>query len=435
MVTRPRRSADLLIVNASELVTLAGPARPRRGREMEELGIIKDGALAIRGGRVVAAGPTSEVRACFCQRRGRPLDASGKTVIPGLVDPHTHPVFAGSREGDLIMKLEGRSYLDILKAGGGIMSTVRATRAATEGELLDALLQRLDRALLHGTTTIEAKSGYGLDVPTELRLLRVLRAAGRRHPITIVPTFMGAHALPPEFSGRPHEYIDHLIREALPEIARHRLAEYCDVFCEEGVFTVEQSRRLLLAAKRLGLWPRIHADELARTGGAELAAELGAASADHLLRSSQEGLKEMAEAGVVGVLLPATVLSLMSREYPDARGMVSLGIPLALATDLNPNCMTESMPFVIALSCYCMRMKPSEALTASTINAAYAIGRGAELGSLEPGKRADAVILDAPNYIHIAYHFGVNIVDTVLKGGRVVIRGGRPVWKRRSRGP
>jgi len=422
-----RRSADLLIVNASELVTLAGPARPRRGREMGEIGAIGDGALAIRGGRVLAAGPSPEIRASFSQKRGRPLDASGMTVIPGLVDAHTHPVFAGTREGELLMKLEGRSYMEILEAGGGIMRTVRETRAAGERELLVSLLRRLDTMLLHGTTTTEAKSGYGLDRANELKLLRVLRAAARRHPVSVVPTFLGAHAIPPEYRGRPDEYIDFIIREVLPEVSRRGLAEYCDVFCEEGVFTVEQSRRLLTAARNMGLRPRVHGDELSRTGGAELAAELGAASADHLLMSSPEGLRRMAEAGVVGVLLPAAVLSLMKREFPDARGMVSLGLPIALGTDLNPNCMTESMPFVISLACYCMGLRPSEALAASTVNAAHALGRGSELGSLEPGKRADVAVLDAPSHIHLAYRLGVNIVDTVIKGGRVVVRGGRLV--------
>lgn len=424
-----RRSADLLILHASELATMAGPPRPRRGDEMADVGAVEDGALAIRDGLVLAAGPTSEILQGFSQRRGRPIDASGKTVVPGFIDPHTHPVFAGTREGELLMKLEGRSYLEILRAGGGIMSTVRATRSATEGELLLATLRRLDGMLLHGTTTIEGKSGYGLDRFTELRLLRVLRAAGRRHPVDVVPTFLGAHAVPPEFEGKAEEYLDFIIDRVLPDVARGRLAEYCDVFCEEGVFTAEQSRRLLISARRRGLRPRIHADELSGSGGAELAAELGAVSADHLVRASREGLRRMAEAGVIAVLLPGAVLSLMLRDHPDARSMISMGLPLALATDLNPNCMMDSMPLMIALACYSMRLRPPEALTAATINAAWALERGEELGSLEPGKRADAVVLDAPNHIHIAYRFGTNLVDTVLKGGRVVVRGGRLVGR------
>ncbi|MGQ9582322.1 MAG: imidazolonepropionase [Thermoplasmatota archaeon] len=424
-----RRSADLLIVHASELATMAGPPRPRRGDEMANVGAVEEGALAIRDGLVLAAGPTSEILQGFSQRRGRPIDASGKTVVPGFIDPHTHPVFAGTREGELLMKLEGRSYLEILKAGGGIMSTVRATRSATEGELLSATLRRLDGMLLHGTTTVEGKSGYGLDRFTELRLLRVLRAAGRRHPVDVVPTFLGAHAVPPEFEGKAEEYLDFIIDRVLPDVARGRLAEYCDVFCEEGVFTADQSRRLLISARRRGLRPRIHADELSGSGGAELAAELGAVSADHLVRASREGLRRMAEAGVIGVLLPGAVLSLMLRDHPDARSMISMGLPLALATDLNPNCMMNSMPLMVGLACYSMHLRPSEALTASTINAAWALERGEELGSLEPGKRADAVVLDAPNHIHIAYRFGANLVDTVLKDGRVVVRGGRLVGR------
>ncbi len=424
-----KRTADLIIVNASELVTMAGPAAPRRGSDLGFVGSLSDGAVAIRNGKILAAGATADIRARFSQSRGKPLDASGKTVIPGFVDPHTHPVFAGSRENELVMKLEGRGYMEILASGGGIQRTVRATRAASEKELLAATLGRLDRMLLHGTTTVEAKSGYGLDLDTEMRSLSVLELADRRHPVDVVPTFLGAHDVPPEYKGRPDEYIDFLVRNVLPEVARLGLAQFCDVFCEEGVFTVAQSRRLLSAAKKLGLRPKIHADEIVRTGGAELAAEIGAVSADHLLKSSKEGLVRMKEAGVIGVLLPGTSFSLMQREYPDARSMVSMGLPLALATDLNPNCLTESMPFIIALACYNLRLTPSEALAAATINAAWAIGRPNDVGSIEPGKKADIVVIDAPNHLHIPYHFGVNLVETVVKDGAVVVRNGARVAK------
>ena len=419
------KTADLLIVNASELVTMAGRRKPRQREEMANVRAIPEGAVVIREGRVLACGRTRDILARFTQMKGKPIDASGKTVIPGFVDPHTHLVFSGSRENELVMKLEGKSYMEILASGGGIQRTVRATRAASDRELLRSALGRLDRMLLHGTTTVEGKSGYGLDLDTEMRSLIAMEMAGMRQPVDVVRTFLGAHAVPPEYQGRPDDYIDFLIRTALPEVVRLKLAEFCDVFCEEGVFTVAQSRRLLSAAKKLGLKLKLHADEFVRTRGAELAAELGAISADHLLKSSKEGLERMKEAGVVGVLLPATPFSLMQRDYPDARMMVSMGLPVALATDLNPNCLTESMPFIMALACYKMKLSPSEALTAATVNAACAIGRESSIGSLEPGKKADIAILDAPNHLHIPYHFGVNLVETVIKDGNVVVRDGR----------
>jgi imidazolonepropionase len=423
------RTADLLIVNASELVTMAGRRKPRQREDMANVRAIADGAVAVRDGKILACGRTPDILARFAQKKGKPLDVRGKTVIPGFVDPHTHLVFSGSRESELVMKLEGKSYMEILASGGGIQRTVRATRAASDRELLRGALGRLDRMLLHGTTTVEGKSGYGLDLDTEMRSLIAMEMAGMRHPVDIVRTFLGAHAVPPEYQGRPDDYIDFLIRTALPEVVRLRLAEFCDVFCEEGVFTVAQSRRLLLAAKKLGLRPKLHADEFVRTRGAELAAEIGAISADHLLKSSKEGLERMKEAGVMGVLLPGTPFSLMRKDYPDARMMVSMGLPLALATDLNPNCLTESMPFIMALACYNMKLSPSEALTAATINAACAIGRENEIGSLEPGKKADIAILDAPNHLHIPYHFGVNLVETVMKDGQVVVKSGARVAK------
>jgi imidazolonepropionase len=423
------RTADLLIVNASELVTMAGRRKPRAREDLANVHAIAEGALAIRDGRIVACGRTPDILARFAQKKGKPLDAAGKTVIPGFVDPHTHLVFAGTRESELVMKLEGKSYMEILASGGGIQRTVRATRAASDRELLRGALGRLERMLLHGTTTVEGKSGYGLDLDTEMRMLIAMEMAAMRQPVDVVRTFLGAHAVPPEYQGRPDDYVDFLIRTALPEVVRLKLAEFCDVFCEEGVFTVAQSRRLLSAAKRMGLGLKLHADEIVRTRGAELAAEVGAVSADHLYRSSKEGLERMKEAGVIGVLLPGTSFSLMQRDYPDARMMVSMGLPLALATDLNPNCLTESMPFIIALACYKMKLTPSEALTAATINAACAIGRQDEIGSLEPGKKADIAVLDAPNHLHIPYHFGVNLVETVIKDGQVVVRNGARVAK------
>ena len=419
-----KRTADLIVLNASELVTMDAPGSPKRGAEMGHIGAMADGALAIRGGKVLAVGTTSEIISGFSQKKGRPLDASGKTVIPGFVDAHAHLVFSGTRENEMVMKLEGKSYMDILEAGGGIQRTVRATRAASEKELLAGTLKTMDRMLLHGTTTVEGKSGYGLDRDTELRSLIVMEVAARRHPVEIVRTFLGAHAVPPEYEGDSNGYMDMLISNVLPEVARLKLASFCDVFCEEGIFSVDQSRRLLLAARKMGMRPKLHADEIVCTGGAELAAEVGAISADHLLKASTEGLEKMAKAGVVAVLLPGTPFSLMQRDHADARAMISMGLPVALATDFNPNCMTESMPFIIALAGYNMRMTPSEALAAATINAACAIGKENEVGSLQPGKNADITILDAPNHLHIPYHFGVNLVETVIKRGKTVVANG-----------
>jgi imidazolonepropionase len=421
------KKVDLIIIHASELVTMAGPKRPRKGAEMSEVAAIADGAVAVNGGKVVATGPTKEIVKKFKQAKGEPLDASGMTVIPGFVDAHTHLVFAGSRENELEMKLQGKTYMDILRAGGGIMRTVKATRAASDKALFNGIMERLDRMLCLGTTTAEGKSGYGLDLGTELRSLKALIAAGDAHEVDVVPTFLGAHAIPPEYAGRPDNYVQFIIAKVLPAVAKLKRVEFCDIFCEEGVFTVQQGERLLRAAKALGMGPKVHADEIVRTGGAEMAARVGAMSADHLLRSSPEGIRKMAAAGVIGVLLPGTPLTLMQKEYSDARGMIVAGLPVALATDYNPNCMTESMQLMIALACYNMRMTPSEALAAATINAAYAIGRGETVGSLEPGKMADMVLLDAPNHLFIPYHFGVNLADTVLKAGKVVVRGGRLV--------
>jgi imidazolonepropionase len=315
--------------------------------------------------------------------------------------------------------------MEILRRGGGILSTVRATRAADKVTLVAEALQRLDLMLVHGTTTVEAKSGYGLTVEDELKSLEVMRILQKEHAVDLVPTFLGAHAVPPEYCNKPGEYIDLIISEMLPEVARGKLAEFCDVFCEEGVFSVVDARRLLKAAKNYGLKVKLHADEMVRLGGAELSAELGAISADHLLKSSEAGITAMAEGGVIGVLLPATPFALMQEEYANARAIIDAGVPVALATDLNPNCWVESMQFIIALACYKMRMEPAEALVASTINAAHAVGRGAEFGSLEIGKKCDLIILDVPNHLHVPYHFGVNLVDKVVKNGRLVVDNGK----------
>lgn len=416
-------ACDLLIHSSSELVTVAGGTqRPKRGPELADIGVIENGAVAVAGGRIVAVGGTDEVRRRAAVGRDTVvIDASGKTVLPGFVDPHTHVVHAGSREFELGMRLAGRSYMDILAAGGGILHTVKATRAASLDELAAQTRRRLDVMLAHGTTTVESKTGYGLNTETELKQLAVNRRLAAEHPIRIVSTFMGAHAVPPEYRDDPDAFVQLVIDEMIPAAAGAG-AEFCDVFCERGVFTVEQSRRILEAGLAAGMRPKIHADEIVPFGGAELAAEVGAVSADHLVHASSEGIRRMAEAGVVAVLLPATTLFLMGEKFAPAREMIEAGVPVALATDCNPGSSpTESMQYVIALACTALGMTPAEAVAAATINAAHAVGRAHETGSLEVGKLADIIVLDAPNHQFIPYKPGINLVERVIIGGEIVL--------------
>jgi len=403
-------TVDIFIKNASELITMDGPNRPRIKKEMCELSIIENGSVAIKDGKIVETGNDLEYGA------EKTIDASGKTVMPGFIDPHTHLVFAGSREFELDMKLKGLSYMEILKKGGGIFYTVNETRRATNEELLKQSKKRLDTMISHGTTTCEAKSGYGLDTETELKILEIQKKLNDIHPMDIVSTFLGAHAIPKEHSA--DDYVDIVISAMLPQVKD--LAMFCDVFCEKGVFTIEQSRRILEAGKKYGLIPKIHADEIVDTGGASLAAEIGAISADHLLMSSDKGINEMVRKGVIGVMLPGTPFSLMQDNYAPARKMIDSGVPIALATDLNPNCWVENMQFMIQLGCFNMKMTPAEAVTAATFNAASAIGVSNTVGSLEKGKKADVIILDCPNHKSIPYHFGVSLVETVIKNGIII---------------
>ncbi|MEM3613464.1 MAG: imidazolonepropionase [Candidatus Bathyarchaeia archaeon] len=408
------------MVNASELITLAGGnEKPRTGKRMRELGIIKNGCVAIKEGKILAVGKTSEIRKNF--RAENIVNASGKTVLPGFVDPHTHLVFAGSREDEFQMRIEGASYMEILRAGGGILKTVRETRKASLDELLGFGLNTLDVMLRYGTTTVEAKSGYGLTTKDELKILEVIKRLNQLHAVDVVPTFMGAHAIPAEYASNPEEYVSLVVDEMIPAVAERRLAEFCDVFCEKGVFNLEQTRKILTAAKKHGLRLKVHADEMSQLGGAELAASLEAVSAEHLLFASDVGLKAMAEKGVIAVLLPAAAFSLMTGRCAEARKMIDYGIPVALGTDFNPSCWVENQQLVIAFACYFMKMTPAEAITAATINAAHAIGRASEVGSLEVGKKADIVILNAPNHVFLGYRFGVNLVDKVIKNGRTVV--------------
>ena len=418
--TRLREKLDLLVVNANELVTLSSESqKPRTGKQMLELGIVRDGGLAVKDGRIVAVGKTADITKAF--KAENVVSVNGKIVLPGFVDPHTHLVFAGSREDEFQLRMTGASYMEILEAGGGILRTVRETRKASFEKLVEHGTETLDAMLEHGTTTVEAKSGYGLTTKDELKMLEVVKRLNQLHSVDIVPTFLGAHAIPPEFENNLQGYVNLVTEEMIPKVAEKGLAEFCDVFCEKGVFGLEQTRRILSTGKTSGLKPKVHADEMSRLGGAELAADIGAVSADHLLFSSEEGIKAMAEKGVVAILLPAAAFSLMTNRYADARGMIDCGVPVALGTDFNPNCWVESQQLVIGLACHCMKMTPAEAITASTINAAYAVNRANEVGSLEVGKKADVIILDVPNHKFLGYRFGVNVVDKVIKNGRIVI--------------
>jgi imidazolonepropionase len=396
---------------------------------MNELALIADGALAIADGRVVGVGTTSEVRSRF--HAPRVIDATGRVVLPGLIDAHTHPVFAGSRQDEFERRVAGATYLEIMAAGGGIMSTVRATRSASLAELVEGARPRLARMLAHGTTTAEAKTGYGLTTADELKSLEAIRLLNDGQPLELVPTFLGAHAVPVEYAGREEQYVDVVVNEMLPLAALKTSpaaagrALFCDVFCDEGAFDLAQTRRILTAAKALGLGLKVHADEFLHLGAAGLAAELGAVSADHLLRTTPQEMAALARAGVVAVLLPGTPFGLGQPTYADARAMIAAGLPVALGTDLNPGtCYCESMPFIMALACRFMHMTPAEAVVASTVNAAYAIGRGADLGCLAAGYAADLLILDADDYRFLAYRFGTNPVHTVIKHGQVVFTSG-----------
>lgn len=423
-------SGAAYVLHAAELVTMAGAsAAPKVGPALADPGSIPDGAVRIAGGRITAAGPTARLLAEYPPGPDDwVLDAAGKTVLPGLVDPHTHLVFAGSREHEFVRRLEGKPYLEILAEGGGILRTVAQTRGATPQALAAGARARLDRMLCWGTTTAEAKSGYGLNWETERIQLQVVRELDAGHPVDIVPTFLGAHAVPPEYRGDRPGYVRLVVEEMLPAVAAAGLAEFCDVFCEAGVFSVAESRSILEAARRLGLGLKLHADEIEPMGGAELAADLGAASADHLVAVSPEGMRRLAEAGVVAVLLPATTLTLALGRHAPARTLIEAGCAVALATDCNPGTApTETLMALVPLACRTLRLRPAEAMAAATINAAHAVGLGAEVGSLEVGKRGDVVICDAPNLDTLGYWFGPNPVVAVLKAGRPVVLDGRRV--------
>ncbi|PYQ13608.1 MAG: imidazolonepropionase [Acidobacteria bacterium] len=415
------READLILEHAAQLATPLGPA-PCTGPSLGNLRVVPDGAVAAAGETLVFVGPSrdlpSKVR---LKSGGLRLDVSGKTLLPGFVDPHTHLPFAGSRAQEFKMRLAGRSYEEIAVAGGGILSTVEATRAADVPGLASLSVARLDRMLEGGTTTCEAKSGYGLSLEAELKQLRVVREVAAFHPVEIVSTFLGAHAVPKERRAHREEYLRELVEEMIPRVAEEHLAEFCDVFCERTAFTLEEAEAVLETGRRNGLKPRLHADQLSPGGGAELAARMGAASADHLEFVSAAGIEAMAAAGVTAIVLPGAGFFLMSKHWPPARRLVEAGVPLALATDLNPGtCMTESMALMVVLACLELKLSVEEAITAATLNAAHSLGLARRIGSLEEGKQADLQVLEIPEYSHLVYHFGVNHVEAVIKKGIVV---------------
>lgn len=431
---------DLIIQHISQLVTLAGPKGPRAGAAQSELGIIEDGLVVVSGGKIVEVGKSADLKPKLkLTPNTKVIDARNMVAMPGFVDCHTHLVYGGSREEEFELRAQGVSYMDIAARGGGIRSTVRATRTASREDLTKAALKRLDRMLMWGTTTVEAKSGYGLSTESEVKILEVIKGLNDRQTVEVVPTFMGAHEYPEEYRplGSPSTslgshargpadidregYVKLICEEMIPLVAERKLAEFCDVFCDQGVFTPAEAERILKTASNYDIIPKIHADELAGVGAAEVAGRVKAISAEHLLHPSLEGLELMREAGTVAVLLPGTSLTL-KKQYAPARKMVEMGIPVALATDHNPGtCTLEAMPIVIGLACLYLGLTPAEAICAATINAACAINRGDRLGSIEVGKQADIILLDIPNYRYLPYHFGVNYVRMVVKDGKVVV--------------
>ena len=413
-----RLASSLAVINCSQLVTLAGPARPRVGPEMCELSIIERGAMLITGARITQVGSRAEIDALIgsdCEV----IDAGGRVVMPGFVDAHTHPVFAGTRAGEFEERARGATYQEIAVRGGGIQSTVRTTREATLDELITAGKRYADWFLRTGTTTVEAKSGYGLTLEDELKILRAIQRLDAETSLTYVPTFLGAHEIPPEYKSRREQYVSLLIDEMLPRVAAEKLAQFCDVFCEEGVFSTDESRQILSAARAHGLGLRMHADQLSLSGGAKLAAELGTVTADHLEHTDAEGIAALRSAGVQPVLLPGSVYALGSSRFPVAREMIDAGLAVVLATDFNPGSSpTPAMTMILSLASTHMKTVPAESITAATINAAYSLNRGSQIGSLETGKLADFVIHNCEDYRELAYFFGIEHPWKVYASGK-----------------
>ena len=412
--------ADLILKNIGKLVTMQGSSSFRVKEEMNKINIIENAYIAVKNGKILAIGVGDEF-GNLCGDDTKIHDAEGLLVTPGLIDSHTHLIHGGSRENEFSMKLNGVPYIEILNNGGGILSTVKATKEASEEELYKKAKKSLDRMLEFGVTTVEEKSGYGLELNTEIKQLEVARALDKNHPVDLVHTFLGAHAVPEEYKENHKAYIDILVDVMMPKIKDMGLAEFCDVFCEEGVFTIEESEYILQKAKEMGYKLKIHADEIESLGGAELAAKLGCVSADHLMAASDEGIKMMAENNVVANILPATSFNL-NKNYADCRKMIDMGAIVSLSSDYNPgSCPSENLQLVMQLGCLHLKMTPNEVLTAVTINAAYAIDRADKIGSIEVGKNADFVVFDAFNVEYLMYHFGINHTKKVYKNGNLVV--------------
>lgn len=412
--------ADLILKNIGKLVTMQGSSSFRVKEEMNKINIIENAYIAVKNGKILAIGVGYEF-GNLCGDDTKIHDAEGLLVTPGLIDSHTHLIHGGSRENEFSMKLNGVPYIEILNNGGGILSTVKATKEASEEELYKKAKKSLDRMLEFGVTTVEEKSGYGLELNTEIKQLEVARVLDKNHPVDLVHTFLGAHAVPEEYKENHKAYIDILVDVMMPKIKDMGLAEFCDVFCEEGVFTIEESEYILQKAKEMGYKLKIHADEIESLGGAELAAKLGCVSADHLMAASDEGIKMMAENNVVANILPATSFNL-NKNYADCRKMIDMGAIVSLSSDYNPgSCPSENLQLVMQLGCLHLKMTPNEVLTAVTINAAYAIDRADKIGSIEVGKNADFVVFDARNVEYLMYHFGINHTKKVYKNGNLVV--------------
>lgn len=418
-------SADCVVANCEQILTCSGPI-PKRGIALQNVGCITEGFIASHKGKIVFVGEETGFRESIHPEKDCTfIDGHGLVGLPGFVDPHTHLPFAGSREEEFLLRVKGYTYQQLAAQGLGIQTTVKATRNASAETLQSLCLSRLDTMLRYGTTTAEAKSGYGLNLEDELKQLHVIREVNHFHPIDIVSTFMGAHEVPSEFNNRKNEYIDLIVDKMLPEVSGGRLAEFFDVFCEEGVYTIEETRRLVQAAKRAGLKIKIHADEFVSLGGAQLAVEEEAVSAEHLISISDDGITALAGSSTAAVLLPGVSFFLMQGKKAPARELIEKGAIVALASDFNPgSSMTESMIFIIQLAVFTLKMSIEEALNAATANAAYAISRHQQAGSLELGKNMDLILCDAPNYATLVYHLGINPVRHVLKKGKIVVKDG-----------
>jgi imidazolonepropionase len=418
--------ADFAVLDCSQLLTCRGPG-PKRKEALQDVGLVEKGCIASLKGEVVFIGDEQAFqREVRMEDDSILLDGKGLTGLPGFVDPHTHLPFAGSREEEFALRVKGYTYLELAQKGMGIQTSVNATRQIPEAALLSLCLSRLDSMLLHGTTTVEAKSGYGLNLEDELKQLRVLKEADNIHPVDIVPTFLGAHEVPQEYKNRKAEYMDLLVQKILPEVKKNGLAEFFDVFCEEGVYSIEETRTLIKKAKEAGLEARIHADEFVPLGGAQLAVEEGAASADHLMAINEEGIRKMSQSQTAATLLPGVSFFLMQEKKAPARELIDAGAIVALATDFNPgSSMTESMLFILQLGVFTLKMGIEEAINASTINASYALGKQERVGSLEVGKKMDLTLWEVPNYLHLVYHLGINPIKHVIKNGKLSVENGK----------